>query len=201
MRTTLCAVMAMVFLLAGGVHCTRHEVEVDVKPIKIEATIRLDIYHHLAEMEDEIDNAARKKKGGEKAKAATTGWFWLPTLGTPVYADDGAPSDSEAKAAKERRKGRATSVKGMKKAGTVGENRNGYLAHPPRARPTDAARALVAAENADRRIIYRRMAAAKQVPLAAVEQIAGEMRRRRAKKGDWVETPGAGGAWSWEKKK
>jgi uncharacterized protein YdbL (DUF1318 family) len=193
--------MAMFFVLAGGVHCTRHKVEVDVKPIKIEATIRLDIYHHLAEMEDEIENAAKKKKEGEKAKAATTGWFWLPSFGTPVYAAPAAPSDNEAKAAKERRKGRAATVRGLKKAGTVGENRTGYLGHPPGAKPTDADRALVEAENADRRIIYRRMAAAKKVPLAAVEQISGELRRNRARKGDWIEAPGAGGAWSWEKKK
>jgi uncharacterized protein YdbL (DUF1318 family) len=202
MKTIVCAVMATCFVLAGGVHCTRHKVDVDVKPIKIEATIRLDIYHHLAEIEKEVEGAPRKKEKDEKkTKAATTGWLWLPSLGTPVYADEGPPSAAEAKAAIEGRKGRAADVQRLRTAGTVGENRSGYLGHPPQAKPTDADRSLVAAENADRRVLYRRTAATKKVPLAAVEQISGEMHRNRARKGDWIEAPGAGGTWAWEKKK
>ena len=41
MKQAVCIALALAFLLVGGITCTKHKVEVDVKPIKIEATIRL----------------------------------------------------------------------------------------------------------------------------------------------------------------
>jgi hypothetical protein len=81
---------------------------------------------------------------------------------------------------------RKPQINKMKNAGMVGENNGGFLEFR-RGNPAKVQRQIVAAENADRRLVYRRIAE----KVGATVEVVGRRRAaqiaRQAKPGHWLQ--------------
>ena len=97
-----------------------------------------------------------------------------------VHAED------PVKAAKARMVKRLDVILDLKQKGIVGENNRGYLTA---LRKGEQFRALIEAENRDRRIIYEYIARTNGVDLETVERLRAKQIRKRALKGHWIQTP------------
>ena len=83
-------------------------------------------------------------------------------------------------------------LEGAKQAGLVGETASGYLAvvEPP---GSTEVRALVRDVNARRRQEYQRIATSNDIPLVAVEELAGKKAIEKTRPGLWIRMPD--GSW------
>ncbi len=98
----------------------------------------------------------------------------------------------QAGSVKERMKARAPAILKLKTQGLVGENNQGYL--EVRGAADGKAASLVKAENEDRRMVYKAIAAKTGGSVEQVGQRAAAQRAERAGGGEWVQTPG--GEWN-----
>ncbi len=99
---------------------------------------------------------------------------------------------AQAGSVKERMKARAAAILDLKTQGLVGENNQGYL--EVRGAADGNAASLVKAENEDRRMVYKAIAAKTGGSVEQVGQRAAAQRAERAGGGEWVQTPG--GEWN-----
>ena len=94
----------------------------------------------------------------------------------------------QAGSVKERMKARAPAILKLKTQGLVGENNQGYLEVRGAADGNTAS--LVNAENQDRRMVYKAIAAKTGGSVEQVGQRAAAQRAGRAGGGEGVQTPG-----------
>ena len=98
---------------------------------------------------------------------------------------------AQAGSVKERMKARAPAILNLKAQGLVGENNQGYL--EVRGAGGGNAAALVEAENEDRRLVYKAIAAKTGGSVEQVGQRAAARRAEVAGGGEWIQKPG--GEW------
>lgn len=103
-----------------------------------------------------------------------------------------AQADS-AGAIKARMAQRLAKVVALKQSGSVGENNQGYLS--PRGALSGANKALVNAENADRRAVYQLIATKTKSSASVVGKTRAKSIRSSAPSGTWVQMPDG----SWKK--
>ncbi len=94
---------------------------------------------------------------------------------------------AQAGSVKERMKARAPAILNLKTQGLVGENNRGYL--EMRGAGSGDAAALVEAENEDRRLVYKAIAAKTGGSVEQVGQRAAARRAEVAGRGEWVQKP------------
>jgi len=104
----------------------------------------------------------------------------MASVATPALADD----------IKSRMLKRLPEIQALKDKGVIGEGRYGFL-HFRTAAPDQ--KALVAAENADRRKVYKQIAAQQGVSVEVVGQHRARQIQQRAKSGEWLQD--ANGKW------
>lgn len=95
-------------------------------------------------------------------------------------------AEDPVKAAKARMMKRLNTILELKQKGIVGEDNRGYLAP---LRQGEQYRSIIEAENRDRRIIYEYIARTQGVDLSTVERLRAKQIRKRALKGQWIQTP------------
>lgn len=170
-----------VWVLAGasalGFGCARVEVQAPKEPIKMDISMRLDVYQHVVKDIDEIENIV----AGNPAQHALAS-FLVQT----AYAAD---LDPAVEAAALRRRDRKAQVEAWLSQGAVGEDNRGLLA----VRGTADAQA-VAAENADRSLIYEALAKKNGTSVPEIQKVYAERLRNDAPSGAPVQTPD--GAWT-----
>jgi uncharacterized protein len=88
---------------------------------------------------------------------------------------------------------RAPVIKSLKLKGIIGEDNHGYLAFVGSARTQEA---LIAAENADRKVVYAYFAQNKNTSLTVVETVQGKRKAGEADAGEFIQNPDG----SWHKK-
>ena len=91
------------------------------------------------------------------------------------------------------RQNRYDQLASFKAAGKIGESKRGYVEVVHNA---SEAKALVQAENADRKVIYQAIVTQNNLGpsgLAKVEGVFAEVQREKAKRGDYIQT--ASGSW------
>lgn len=89
----------------------------------------------------------------------------------------------------------ALELQEAKEKGLVGEMANGYLGSP-QASPSAEVAALIEDINTKRKEKYREIATAQNIPLVAVEKLAGEKAFAKTESGHYINLPGGG----WRKK-
>jgi hypothetical protein len=104
----------------------------------------------------------------------------MASVATPALADD----------IKSRMLKRLPEIQALKDKGVIGEGRYGFLHF--RTAAADQ-KALVAAENADRRKVYKQIAAQQGVSVEVVGQHRARQIEQRAKSGEWLQD--ANGKW------
>jgi uncharacterized protein YdbL (DUF1318 family) len=115
------------------------------------------------------------------------GWFCIHMVLMLLLLIPAAQADS----VKERMAARAPEILKLKAQGGVGENNQGYL--EVRGSGGGAAADLVKAENQDRQMVYKAIAAKTGASAAQVGQRAAAKRAQVAGGGEWLQKPG--GEW------
>ncbi len=110
---------------------------------------------------------------------------WLITSMAVIFLS--IPSAAQAGSVKERMAARAPEILKLKSQGLIGENNQGYL--EIRGAGDSRAAGLVDAENKDRQMVYKAIAAKTGGSVAQVGQRAAAKRAQVAGDGEWLQRP------------
>ncbi len=126
--------------------------------------MRLDIYQHVAKdidaIEDIVSGGSAKPLSGEKGSMLD---IWV----TEAYAQDSFGPEVESAAYS--RRDRKAQLDELEASGAVAENQMGMV--DIKGSADSSVKALVDAENADRMVIYKAIAAKNRVSVEEVQQI------------------------------
>lgn len=177
----LLLVLLSLFLIGTG--CRIETAGDPNRPIKIEAHITIDIRQMkeaAADIEDSVAKPKAKKNSSFLSMTQAMAYAQVPQLQykTP-----------EVDAAIESRQARYETLQQYKSQGLVGEDNKGYVA----ARGGGAeVEELVAAENADRDVIYNAIIEQNNLTSADIANLHSafaEVRRDKAEPGEWIQLP------------
>ena len=168
------------YLLLLNQGCARIEVQAPKEPIKMDISMRLDVYQHVAKDIDAIENIVSGGSGVQHALAE----FLLQT----AYAET---LDPIVESAAYRRRDRKTQVDTLLARGVLGENRSGFLS--VRGAVDGNAQQIMDTENSDRMIIYQALAQKNGTSVEEIEKVYAERLRSSAPAGSPVENPN--GSW------
>lgn len=179
--------MKIFFLLVIGIiltlACARVRVEAPKEPIKVDISMRLDIYQHVVKDIDKIESivsGSQEKTKPKDDKQSLLGYF----IGS-VYAQ--GELNPEIEQAALRRKDRYSELTSWEGKGVIGENRSGLLEirNPQQSNPS--LDNLVKAENSDRMIIYKSVAKKNNVTVEEIQKIYAERLQKSAPSGTPIE--------------
>jgi len=174
--------------------CAR--VQVDTKPIKVDISMRVDVYEHVAKAVESIEDQVYGPSSPEKKLN------WLIGF-EEVYAADSSAASPEAAAAIAARKSRAEQVSHFMELGYIGVNHNALLQKMPNITTAQDQQIeqLVQAENRDRQVIYQSVAAGNGVPVGETYKVLFTDQYQRAPAGWYFEMyEAASGGYVWKKK-
>jgi uncharacterized protein YdbL (DUF1318 family) len=151
-------------------------VEAPKDPIKMDISMRLDVYQHVSKDIDQIESIVK----GSKPLAFAD--FLVQT----AYAGDLDPAVEQAAT---RRRDRHGDIASWEAQGLVGENSSGLLTVRG---AVDGA--VVEAENQDRSVIYQALAAKNGTSVEEIQKVYAERLRKDAPNGTPVQNPD--GSWA-----
>ncbi len=169
----------VLFVLLGCAHIT---VDAPKEPIKLDVTMRLDIYQHIQSDIDDIENMV---SGTSKKAKVQDKHSLLDLIVTQAYAQEGL--SAQVQAAVEGRKDRREKLLSLEGAGIIGENQQGLVEVK---KPSSEAQAIVSAENADRKVIYQGVADKNGSSVDAVAGLYAKRLQSDAPLGTPIETDG-----------
>lgn len=168
------------FLLVFGLFltlgCATVKVQAPKEPIKVDISMRLDIYQHVQKDIDAIENIVTGSGENEKPQS-----LFRSLVGT-AYAQDLSPELEEAAL---RRKARYAELSSLEETGVVGENNSGLVA--VRKSSDASVEELVNNENNDRILIYKEIAAKNGTSTEDVQKIYAERLQKNAPSGTPIE--------------
>lgn len=187
MKKILIAVMVM-----AALGCAKVSVET-TKPIKVDVTMRIDIYQHVEKEASSIEDQIYGKKDKQLNSL-------LAIMVPEAYAQENSPA--EINEAIERRKARAGEIEGYFNKGYAGEKLDGLLQvmEDVPEEVSEKVAAAVKEENRDRMIIYSATADSNKLPLEETQLFFYADHYQRAKKGCWFEVKEKDGSIVWKKK-
>ena len=191
MTKTIFLIILCVLVSLG---CARLRVEAPKEPIKVEISMRLDIYQHIQKDIDAIEDivSGSKEETKPSKKQSLLDYFTLP-----VYAQEGL--SPEVGQAALRRKDRYPELVKWLEEGIIGENKSGLL----EIRDTNAAdetlKQLVKVENDDRMIIYQSLAKKNNTSVEEIQRIYAERLQKDVPSGAPIEVWNASsGVYEWK---
>ncbi len=174
-------VLISVFIILA-VGCARLSVQGSKEPIKVDITMRLDVYQHVEKdidaIEGIISGAKDKPKTGDKQS-------FLSNFITSAYAQEGLSPEVEQAAL--RRKDRINELRALESKAIVGENKSGLVEARDLSQTTSAVKQIIDAENSDRIIIYKAVAAKNNTSLEEVQKIYAKRLQSDAPSGTPIE--------------
>ncbi|OGX29652.1 MAG: hypothetical protein A2879_05025 [Omnitrophica WOR_2 bacterium RIFCSPHIGHO2_01_FULL_49_10] len=185
-KMVVLTVLLAVFL---GVGCASVQVKAPKDPIKVDITMRLDVYQHVVKDIDDIESIVSGKTGAKPKDGMK-----LNFLMANACADEGLSPDVEQAAM--RRKDRRSELTSWESKGAVGENKFGLVEVKGGEAPAD----LVNSENSDRMIIYNALSQKNGAPLEDVQKIYAKRLQDDAPAGTPIEAMNASGSYEWKNK-
>ena len=177
-------------ILVIGLGCARVRVEAPKEPIKVDISMRLDIYQHVAKELDDIESIV----SGSKDKGSLLNIFV-----TDAYAQGSLNPDVEKAALS--RKDRRPELVALEQKGIVGENKSGLVEIRPGQNDDTAVNELVSKENSDRMVIYRSVSAKNGVSIDEVQKMNAKRLQSDAPSGAPIEVlNGQSGSYEWKAK-
>jgi uncharacterized protein YdbL (DUF1318 family) len=146
-------------LVAAG--CASVSVRAPKEPIKVDISMRLDIYQHVQQDIDEIESLV--SGGGGSSSLIDPFKFFVGV----AYAQGGLSAG--VKEAALRRKERRPRLMGHLASGVIGENAYGFLEIRKAGQADSTINNIVAGENNDRDLIYKAIAFGNGAPLEGVQ--------------------------------
>ena len=192
--------MKAVFVLLLGlvfcIGCAKVQVQAPKEPIKVDISMRLDIYQHIEKDIDAIESIVSGNQ--EPPKPGNNRSLRHYFLGN-AYAQEGGLSPEVEQAAL-RRRDRHAELISREAEGIVGENKSGLveIRNPGAGNPS--LEQLVDAENNDRLIIYQAVAQKNNSPLEEVQKIYAKRLQQDAPSGTPIEALGPAGVYEWKVK-
>lgn len=189
--------MRLLTLIVAGIilalGCARVKVEGSKEPIKIDISMRLDIYQHVQKDIDEIENIVSGSKQESRPKNNQSRFRFVQN----AYAQEGLSPEVEQAAL--RRKDRRGELSDWQAKGAVGENNSGLVEIRNQAEASQALNELVKAENDDRLIIYSHLAKKNNAALTEIQKIYAQRLQDDAPIGAPIEVLSASsGAYEWK---
>lgn len=163
MKGVIVMIMVAVFFSLG---CARVRVEAPKEPIKVDVTMRLDIYQHVVRDIDEIESivSGAKEKAKPKNSQSLLNYFL-----ENAYAQEGLSPEVEQAAL--RRRNRLAELNYWQEEAVVGENKSGLVEIRLREKADSTVEALAEAENKDRLIIYEAVAKRNNTSVEEVQKL------------------------------
>jgi uncharacterized protein YdbL (DUF1318 family) len=161
-RYTLYTVLIMTLPSIG---CARVRVEAPKEPIKVDISMRLDIYQHVAKDIDDIESIV---SGGGSQTIKGSQSFLRRVIGV-AYAEDGLSPQVEQAAF--RRRDRLAALNEWEQKGVLGENQSGLVEIRDKGAATADVEQLVSEENDDRMIIYQGISQKNGITVVEVQKI------------------------------
>lgn len=178
--------MKIIFLIilavALSLGCARVRVEGSKEPIKVDISMRLDIYQHV---EKDIDDIESIVSGGKEKPKAQDKQGFLNYFVINAYAEDGLSPEVEQAAL--RRKDRRSELNSWQEKGVLGENRLGLVEVRNASAADSSAGQLVKAENNDRMIIYQAVAKKNNTSVEEVQKLYAKRLQQDAPNGTPIE--------------
>ncbi len=162
--------------------CARIRVEAPKEPIKLDISMRLDIYQHVAKDIDAIEDIV---SGNEKKPAVGKQGTWLDVFVKDAYAQESLSPEVE-KAAYSR-KDRKPGLVSLEEKGIVGENKFGLVEARDSERADASVNSLINAENGDRMVIYKAIAEKNGISVEDVQKIYAKKLQDNASSGTPIE--------------
>ncbi|MCM8773832.1 MAG: DUF1318 domain-containing protein [Candidatus Omnitrophica bacterium] len=172
-------IIVMLVVILG---CARVRVEAPQQPIKVDITMRLDIYQHVQKDIDSIEDII-KGKGTNSEDNQSFIWEFI----TNVYAQESFLMSKEVEGAVLRRKERLKELMSLQSKGIIGENSLGLVELRLPQTPHPSLKELVKSENDDRMIIYNYIAKKDNVPLIEVQRMYALRHQQDAPQGTPIE--------------
>jgi uncharacterized protein YdbL (DUF1318 family) len=154
--------------------CAHVQVDAPKDPIKMDISMRLDVYQHVVKDIDDIENLVNGKEADAAKKLSDI-------IVPPAHADDMNPALREAAL---RRKDRLAEISSLEASGVIGEDKSALLALRGSSPQADS---LIAQENSDRLIIYRSIAAQNGTPVEEVQKLYAQRLQAKAPSGTAIE--------------
>ncbi|MBU0467418.1 MAG: YdbL family protein [Nanoarchaeota archaeon] len=183
-----------VAVLFIGLGCARVRVEAPKEPIKVDISMRLDIYQHVAKDIDAIEDLVTG--AGSSKSAGSRNLFTGILIGT-AYAQEGLSPEVEQAAL--RRRDRRSDLVSWEARGVIGENKLGLVEVRKSDMADSTVTQLVGAENNDRMIIYKAIAQKNGASLDEVQKMYAEKIQETVPQGTPVEVV-SGGGYEWKVK-
>lgn len=170
-----------VFFIIAVFGCAKISVETP-KPIKVDISMRVDIYQHMVKDVESIEGEIYGNKDGSKEINMNAVLFL-----DNVYA---AEYPSEVSSAIERRKTRAGIIEDYFQKGCIGENKNAYLEIIDQGLNGEVRKEVerkIEEENNDREIIYGETAEKNGVDISEAAKVFFNDHYNRAQPGYWFQ--------------
>jgi uncharacterized protein YdbL (DUF1318 family) len=176
---------AILVLLLGvffGLGCARLRVEAPKEPIKVDISMRLDVYQHVQKDIDAIEGIV---SGDNKPVEPTGGQSLLNYFVSCAWAQE--ELSAPVKGAALRRKTRLSELTTLQLGAIVGENKSGLVEIRNKGAADAAVEQLVNAENADRMVIYKSLAEKNNTSLESIQQAYAQRLQKSAPRGTPIE--------------
>ena len=160
--------------------CAKVQVQAPKDPIKVDISMRLDIYQHV---EKDIDAIEGIVSGAKEAPKPGDKQSFLDRIIPCAYAQDLSP---EVEAAALRRKDRYQALVEWEQKGVIGENKSGLVEIRKSAEAN--VNEIISGENADRRLIYKSIAQKNGTSVEEVEKLYAQRLQGSAPFGTPIET-------------
>jgi uncharacterized protein YdbL (DUF1318 family) len=188
-KNILIVMLGVVFCLG----CARVRVEGSKEPIKVDISMRLDVYQHvqkdISAIEDIVSGSGGSTQPADKQSL-------LDYFVSRAYAQE--ELDPQVEQAALRRKARRDEIASWQEKRVIGEDRAGLLQVRIPEASNPSLEQLVEAENADRMTIYNALAKKNQTSVEAIQGLYAERLQKDAPPGTPVEVVNAAsGTYEW----
>lgn len=175
---------AVVFVIG----CAKLSVQGAKEPIKVDISMRLDVYQHVEKDIDTIEGivSGEKGKNENKGKLDDKQSFLGIFIGN-AYAQEGLGAEVEQAAL--RRKDRIDELYALESKGIIGENKSGMVELKDSSAGDGSVNQLISAENSDRMVIYQLVAGKNNTSLDDVRKIYAKRLQSGAPAGTPIESP------------
>jgi len=179
-------------IVAAG--CARVLVQAPKEPIRVDISMRLDIYQHIEKDIDEIENIVSGSSEKPQSKASPN---ILNFFVKEAYADEGLSPQVEQAAL--RRRDRRSQLFSWEEKGVVGENKVGLAEVRILDQVSDATQKLIEAENSDRMLIYQAVARKNGTSVEEVQKLYAKRLHADSPSGTPIEVFNeANGSYEWK---
>jgi len=186
--------LGFLFLILG-LGCARVRVEAPKEPIRVDVSMRLDIYQHIQKDIDQIENMV---SGEQKKTPVSDQRSFLGYLVRDAYASEGL--DPEVEKAVANRRDRRSSLAALEGQGVIGENKFGLVEVRLQNKATRNVEDLVRAENQDRMTIYQSVAEKNGSSVQEVQRLYAKRLQADAPIGTPIQIADENGSYVWKTK-